>query len=165
MYVSAIDDLKAKGVKDVYIVSVNDMFVMKAWGETFDNGGKVRYGEFGRVSRAAASASCPPTRSRPTSACHLLHDATIVTPVNSRSRTTLLTRLAGDDAGALSASLGLVLDAQPVFGGPRLKRAALVIEDGKVLSVVVEPNPGEGEWLLTFESDSFLFAALDGGMD
>ena len=52
---------------------------------------------------------------------------------------------AADDAGTLSSALGLVLDAQAVFGGPRLKRGAVVIDSGKVVSVVVEPSPGEGE--------------------
>jgi 2-Cys peroxiredoxin 5 len=36
-----------------------------------------------------------------------------------------------------------VLDAQAIFGGPRLKRGAIVIEDGVVKSVAVEENPGE----------------------
>ena len=52
---------------------------------------------------------------------------------------------AADDAGNLSSSLGLVLDAQAVFGGPRLKRGAIVIDNGKVLSVAIEPAPGEGK--------------------
>ena len=31
-YVSGADDLKAKGIKDIFCVSVNDPFVMAAWG-------------------------------------------------------------------------------------------------------------------------------------
>ena len=45
MYIKNVDALKAKGVKEVFVVAVNDMFVMKAWGQTFDDSGKVRYGE------------------------------------------------------------------------------------------------------------------------
>lgn len=32
-YIKAYDDFKAKGVKNIYVVSVNDVFVMKAWKE------------------------------------------------------------------------------------------------------------------------------------
>ena len=52
---------------------------------------------------------------------------------------------AGDDAGTLSSALGLVLDAQAVLGGPRLKRGVMIIEDGKVLYVAVEPTTGQGD--------------------
>jgi len=88
---------KSKGVQDIYIVSVNDMFVMNAWKE-----------KLGKDVTGGAQEI----------------------------------KYAGDDAGSLASALGLVLDAQAVFGGPRLKRGAIVIEDGKVLSVAVEPNPG-----------------------
>jgi peroxiredoxin len=53
-----------------------------------------------------------------------------------------LTATAADDAGTLAHALGLVLDAQAIFGGPRLKRGVIVIEDGIVKTVVVEENPG-----------------------
>lgn len=53
--------------------------------------------------------------------------------------------LVADDTGAVASAFGLVLDAQAIFGGPRLKRAAVVIDNGKVVSVAVEPSPGEGE--------------------
>lgn len=52
---------------------------------------------------------------------------------------------AADDAGSLSSALGLVLEGQAVFGGPRLKRGAVVIDSGKVISVAVEPSPAQGE--------------------
>jgi hypothetical protein len=74
-------------------------------------------------------------------------------------------RAVADDTGALSSALGLVLDAQAIFGGPRLKRGAVVIENGEVKSVVVEPNPGEGEseseteFESAFESESESMAA------
>lgn len=54
----------------------------------------------------------------------------------------MLKAIAADDAGTFAHAAGLVLDAQAVFGGPRLKRGAIVIEDGLVKSVVVEENPG-----------------------
>ena len=41
-YVSHFDDLKAKGVDEVWCVSVNDAFVMGAWGKDQKSAGKVR---------------------------------------------------------------------------------------------------------------------------
>ena len=41
-YVSTAEDLKAKGIKDIFCVAVNDPFVMAAWGENQNAGGKVR---------------------------------------------------------------------------------------------------------------------------
>lgn len=52
--------------------------------------------------------------------------------------------VAGDDNGALSRALGLVLDA-PGLGGQRLQRSAIVVEDGKVVGAYVEPVSGKGE--------------------
>jgi peroxiredoxin len=120
-YVSSINEFKSKGVDDVYVVSVNDMFVMKAWGqkleaEAGENQGKVKYGKL------------------PTS------DTTMLSGIELT-----WSQLAGDDAGKLAAALGLVLDAQAIFGTARLQRGAIVIENGKVLSVAVEPSPAEGK--------------------
>merc|ERR1712024_158314 len=41
-YVSKADDYKGKGVQNIFCVSVNDPFVMAAWGENQNAGGKVR---------------------------------------------------------------------------------------------------------------------------
>ena len=48
----------------------------------------------------------------------------------------------GDPAGAFTKELDLTLDAAHIFGNPRSKRYALVVEDGKVKSVHVEAEPG-----------------------
>jgi len=42
-FLSSIDDLKAKGVSNVVCVSVNDPFVMEAWGKGLDPGKKIRF--------------------------------------------------------------------------------------------------------------------------
>ncbi|EIW68962.1 hypothetical protein TREMEDRAFT_68887 [Tremella mesenterica DSM 1558] len=95
-YIKQYEAFKAKGVKDIYIIAINDMFVIQAWAEKLKG--------------------------------------------EEKSETV---KFAGDDTGAFGTASGLVFDAQAVFGGPRLKRGAVVIHDGKVVSVVVEPNPGE----------------------
>jgi glutaredoxin/glutathione-dependent peroxiredoxin len=41
-YVEHFDKLKAKGVDEVWCLSVNDAFVMHAWGKDQQTGGKVR---------------------------------------------------------------------------------------------------------------------------
>lgn len=51
----------------------------------------------------------------------------------------------GDDQGTFGAAIGLVFDAQAFLGGPRLQRSAIVIDNGKVVSVAVENSPPEGE--------------------
>jgi hypothetical protein len=80
----------------------------------------------------------PPTGARP-----IIITTLMVIDQTGDSRLT-----AGDDAGTLLSATGLVLDAQAIFGGPRYKRGAIVIENGKVLSVAVENSPAEGELLV-----------------
>jgi len=41
-YIANFDKLKAKGVDEVWCISVNDAFVMGAWGKDLKAGGKVR---------------------------------------------------------------------------------------------------------------------------
>jgi len=54
-YVEQADDLKSKGVKEIFCIAVNDPFVMAAWGENQKAEGKVRMladtcGEFAKAA-------------------------------------------------------------------------------------------------------------------
>ncbi|KAI1344411.1 AhpC/TSA family protein [Xylariaceae sp. FL0016] len=76
----------------VFVVSVNDAFVMKAWADQLD-------------------------------------------PTNESG-----IRFIADPTGDFTKALDLGFDAPAIFGGMRAKRYALVIKDGKVESVHVEPD-------------------------
>ncbi|KAI0189120.1 Redoxin [Xylaria flabelliformis] len=89
---SYINHPKLADAGQVFVVSVNDAFVMKAWGDQLD----------------------------PTKMSGI--------------------RFLADPTGAFTKALDLGFDAIPVFGHTRAKRYALVIEDGKVKSVHVEPD-------------------------
>ena len=89
-YVAAADDLKAKGVNEIACVSVNDPFVMEAWGKDQGATGKVR--------------------------------------------------MLADTCGDLTKALELELDLSAVLGNVRSKRFSMVVEDGKVTKLNVEPD-------------------------
>ncbi|KAK3899672.1 Redoxin-domain-containing protein [Staphylotrichum tortipilum] len=81
-----------KGFETIGVVSVNDVFVMKAWGETLDPAGKEGI------------------------------------------------RFLADPTGKFTQLLDMAFDGSAIFGGDRSKRYAIVVEDGKVSSVAVEPD-------------------------
>jgi len=92
-YVQDADKLKAKlGVSEIFCVSVNDPFVMAAWGEQQKAEGKVT--------------------------------------------------MISDPQAAFVSSLGLTLDLA-VLGGKRSSRFAMILNDGVVEKVSVEPD-GKG---------------------
>ncbi len=91
-YVIRHDDLKAKGVDSVACISVNDPFVMAAWGKDQQVGETV----------------------------------------------TLL----ADGNGEFTAAVGLEMDGSGFGLGSRSQRYAMVIEDGVVTVLHVEPGPG-----------------------
>ncbi|MEQ1505822.1 MAG: peroxiredoxin [Myxococcota bacterium] len=88
-YVADREKLAAKGVTQVVCVSVNDAFVMAAWGAAHHADGKVR--------------------------------------------------MLADPTGAFTRALGLDVDA-PALGGVRSKRYAMVVENGVVTHLDVEPD-------------------------
>jgi peroxiredoxin len=54
-YVAKFDDLKAAGIDEIWCVSVNDAFVMGAWGRDQKSGGKVRMMADGSADFAQAT--------------------------------------------------------------------------------------------------------------
>jgi 2-Cys peroxiredoxin 5 len=88
-YIEAAAALKAKGVDELVCVSVNDAFVMAAWGEAHGAAGKVR----------------------------LLADA-------------------GAD---LTRALGMDFNVAPL-GGVRSKRYSMLVENGEIKELNVEPD-------------------------
>jgi peroxiredoxin len=84
--------IRQKGVDDVVCVSVNDAFVMGAWGEQQHAKGKVR--------------------------------------------------MLADGNGELTKALGLGVDASGYGMGQRSQRYAMIVDDGKVTELLVEPGPG-----------------------
>lgn len=49
-------------------------------------------------------------------------------------------RFLGDPTAKFTEALNLAFDGAAIFGGPRSKRYAMEIEDGKVKSLNVEPD-------------------------
>ena len=91
-FVEKAGDLKTKGVQEIVCVSVNDAFVMGAWGKDQGAGGKVR--------------------------------------------------MLADGNGDFTKALGLELDASGFGMGKRSQRYAMIVQDGKVKELLVEPGPG-----------------------
>jgi len=91
-YVIRHDDLVAKGVDSVVCLSVNDPFVMSAWGDSQNVGDSVV--------------------------------------------------MLADGNGEFTAAVGLEMDGSGFGLGSRSQRYAMVIEDGVVTALAVEPGPG-----------------------
>ncbi|KAB0799896.1 hypothetical protein PPYR_07776 [Photinus pyralis] len=88
-YVKKAEELRSQGIAEIICVSVNDPFVMSAWGKEHNVGGKVR--------------------------------------------------MLADTGATFTKSLDLGQDLAPL-GGYRSKRYSMVVENGKVQSLQVEPD-------------------------
>lgn len=91
-FVEQAVQIRAKGVDDVVCISVNDAFVMGAWGEAQKAAGKVR--------------------------------------------------MIADGNADFTKAIGLTLDGSGFGMGIRSQRYAMVVNDGKVQELLLEPNPG-----------------------
>ncbi|XP_035695808.1 peroxiredoxin-5, mitochondrial-like [Branchiostoma floridae] len=89
-FVSRAGDLQAKGVQVIACVSVNDPFVMEAWGRDQKAEGKVR--------------------------------------------------MLADTGAEFTKAIGLDLDATAILGNIRSKRYSMLVEDGEVKQLNVEPD-------------------------
>ena len=109
---------------------------MKAWGETLDPGKK------SGVSNQCChvKSDCSPhinfRRTRRTS-----HSSNSK-PISRRTRIANSTqiRFLGDPQATFTNALDLAFDSTAIFGQPRSKRYALIIEDGIVKEAHVEPD-------------------------
>nr|CAD7590664.1 unnamed protein product [Timema genevievae] len=88
-YVTKAEELKGKGIQEIVCVSVNDPFVMSAWGKEHGANGKVR--------------------------------------------------MLADPSAAFAKALDLQVDLPPL-GGVRSKRYSMVVEDGVIKTLNVEPD-------------------------
>src|SRR5438552_17712490 len=91
-FVEKAKDLKSNGLDEIVCLSVNDAFVMGAWGQSSSAGGKVR--------------------------------------------------MLADGNGEFTKAMGLELDASGFGMGKRSQRYGMVVKDGRVEQLHVEPGPG-----------------------
>ena len=91
-FVDKAGDIRGKGVDEIICLSVNDAFVMGAWGKEHGAGGKVR--------------------------------------------------MVADGNGDFTRAVGLEMDASGFGMGSRSKRYAMLVKDGKVTELLVEPAGG-----------------------
>nr|XP_046267658.1 peroxiredoxin-5, mitochondrial [Scatophagus argus] len=92
-FVQQAEDLKSKGIQEIACISVNDAFVMAAWGKEHGADGKVR--------------------------------------------------MLADPTGAFTQAVDLLLDSDQivqVLGNKRSKRYSMLVEDGVVKKINVEPD-------------------------
>jgi peroxiredoxin len=91
-FVEKVSQIKAKGVDEIVCLSVNDAFVMGAWGKASSAEGKVR--------------------------------------------------MLADGNGEFTRAVGLEFDASGFGMGRRSQRYAMIVKDGQVEHLLVEPGPG-----------------------
>ncbi|BFZ07305.1 hypothetical protein BsWGS_10344 [Bradybaena similaris] len=111
-YLSLYEKFKEEGYM-ISCVSVNDPYVMKAWGISTNAAGKIR--------------------------------------------------MLADPRGEFTKALGMDLDCKQVLGGIRSQKYSLVIDDGKILSINVEPEHTGLTCLLCIKNMKADDAALQNG--
>ena len=94
-FIANADAIKAKGVDTIACVSVNDVFVMDAWGKQSGDDGKIMF--------------------------------------------------LADGNGDFTKAIGQDVDASGFGMGIRSSRYAMIIDDGRVTSIHVEPKSGQAD--------------------
>jgi peroxiredoxin len=94
-FVDHADAIKAKGIDEILVTGVNDVFVMGAWEKASGAAGKVSF--------------------------------------------------LADGSAKFAQAIGMTLDLTERGLGVRSQRYAMIVDDGQVKSVAVEPNPGEAD--------------------
>ena len=94
-FLTHLDAIKAKGVDEVLVTGVNDVFVMGAWAKHTGGEGKITF--------------------------------------------------LADGSAAFAEALGLTLDLGARGLGVRSQRYAMIVDDGVVKTLEVDPNPGEAD--------------------
>lgn len=94
-FIENAEAIKAKGVDEIVVTGVNDVFVMGAWAKQTGGEGKVTF--------------------------------------------------LADGSAKFAQALGLTLDLVDRGLGTRSQRYSMIVEDGVVKSLVVEPNPVEAD--------------------
>ncbi|CAB4010034.1 peroxiredoxin-5, mitochondrial-like [Paramuricea clavata] len=102
-YLEDFDKIKAKGIEVIACLSVNDPFVMAAWGEQHKTEGKIR--------------------------------------------------MLADTTAEFTKAVEMDFDATPILGNHRSKRYSMVVEDGVVTALNLEPD---GKGLTCSLSDKIL---------
>ena len=92
-FIEKIETFKGKGVDEVLVTGVNDVFVMGAWAKATGGEGKVTF--------------------------------------------------LADGSGKFANAIGMTLDADGFGMGTRSQRYTMIVDDGVVKSLSVEPNPGQ----------------------
>ena len=94
-FITHLDAIKAKGVDEVLVTGVNDVFVMGAWAKHTGGEGKVTF--------------------------------------------------LADGSGAFAEALGMTLDLGARGLGTRSQRYSMIVDDGVVKTLEVDPNPGQAD--------------------
>ena len=100
-YIKAYDQFKAKGVENIYVIAVNDTFVMKAWKEKLAPEG----------TRQSNSNLWPSSAFFPHIYSHL----------GCVRNSLIAVHFIADDQGAFTGALGMLFDASGLLGAPRSK--------------------------------------------
>jgi peroxiredoxin len=94
-FIDNVEAIKAKGVDEILVTGVNDVFVMGAWAKHTGGEGKVTF--------------------------------------------------LADGSAKFAKALGLSLDLDERGLGTRSQRYSMIVEDGVVKSLEVDPNPGQAD--------------------